>query len=148
MISPEKLRRYPYFSEISEDSLRAVAMIADEEQHARGQTIFREGDNAEKLYIITEGELDLRYTLGSGEQRIVDTLVPGELVMWSAIVPPYRSTALGTTRQDVRLIAISGPKLRELCEQDHDLGYRMLLSLTQLLASRLEGARVQLATMG
>jgi CRP-like cAMP-binding protein len=109
--------------------------------------IFEEGDVADNLYIITEGEVDIEYTLGSGEKRTVDTVVAGELIMWSALVEPYKSTAVGTANSDTKLIAIAGAKLRDLCETDHDLGYRMLICLTKLLAGRLEGARVQLATV-
>jgi CRP-like cAMP-binding protein len=147
MISPETLRRYPYFADVSEECLREVAMISEELTVAAGTVLFREGDKADRLYILVDGEVDIQYTLGSGELRTVDTLVPGELIMWSALVEPFRSTAVGTLRQDSKMIAISGDKLRELCEKRHDLGYRMLISLTKLLATRLEGARVQLATV-
>jgi CRP-like cAMP-binding protein len=67
--------------------------------------------------------------------------------MWSALVEPYRSTAVAIARNDTKLVAIDGEKLRDLCESDHDLGYRMLICITKLLATRLEGARVQLATV-
>ena len=147
MISPEKLRRYPYFADVREESLREVAMIAEEQDVAVGAVIFREGDKADDLYIIAEGEVDIQYTLGSGEQRTVDTAVAGELIMWSALVDPFRSTAIGTVRQATKLVAIKGDKLRDLCEKDHDLGYRMSIGLIKLLATRLEGARVQLATV-
>jgi CRP-like cAMP-binding protein len=147
MISPEILRRYPYFANVRDESLRKIAMISEEEFIPAGRVIFREGDKADHLYIILQGEVDIQYTLGSGEQRTVDTVVAGELIMWSALVEPYRSTALGTTRQDTKLVAIDAKQLREYCEQDHDLGYRMLLSVLKLLATRLEGARVQLATI-
>ena len=147
MISPEILRRYPYFADVSDESLREVAMIAEEETYAAGTVLFREGDKADKLYILVDGEVDIQYTLGTGELRTVDTLVPGELLMWSALVEPFRSTAVSTTRQDIKVITIDGERLRSLCETDHNLGYRMLISLTKLLATRLEGARVQLATV-
>ena len=147
MISPEALRRYPYFAKVGEESFKKVAMLAEETTVRTGATLFHEGDKSEKLYIIVDGEVDLQYTLGNGELRTVDTLVAGDLMMWSALVEPYRSTATGSVKKDTTLIAIAGAKLRDLCQQDHDLGYRMLLSLTQLLAARLEGARVQLATL-
>ena len=35
-----------------------------------------------------------------------------------------------------------------LCEQDRLLGYRLMTKVAELLADRLEGARVQLATVG
>ena len=147
MISPELLRRYPYFADVSEDALKEVAMVSEEMSAASGSTLFSEGDKADKLYIITEGELDLQYTLGSGELRTVDTLVAGDLVGWSALVEPFKSTATGTVKMDLKGLMIDGLKLRDQCENRHDLGYRMLLCVTQLLATRLEGARVQLATM-
>jgi CRP-like cAMP-binding protein len=147
MISPETLRRYPYFAEASDARLRQLAMLAEEESYGAGEVIFREGDKADKLYIVVDGEVDIQYTLGSGELRTVDTLVPGELMMWSALVEPYRSTAVGTTRQDTKLIALNANELRNLCQEDHEMAHSVLLSLVKLLATRLEGARVQLATV-
>jgi CRP/FNR family transcriptional regulator, cyclic AMP receptor protein len=147
MISPELLRRYPYFGGVSEDALKEVAMISDEVTAAAGTTLFSEDDKADFLYIVTDGEIDLQNMLGSGELRTVDTVVAGDLVVWSALVEPYRCTATGTVRKDARLIAVDGQKLRQLCETDRDLGYRMLVSVTKLLATRLEGTRVQLATL-
>lgn len=147
MISPELLRRYPYFADVSEESLKEVAMISEEISGAAGETLFKQGDPAEWLYVMTEGEIDLQYELGSGELRTVDTLVAGDLAVWSAVVEPYRCTASGTIRKNTKLLAIQGAKLRELMETNHDLGYRLLLSVTKLLATRLEGARVQLATI-
>ena len=147
MISLEVLRRYPYFAKVSEESLKKVAMAADEFIVPAGATLFTEGDPADKLYILLDGELDIQYTLGSGEKKTVDTLVSGELMLWSALVEPFRSTESGKLRKDSRLVAIDGKKLRELCEQDHSLGFRMMNSVAQLLATRLEGARVQLATV-
>ena len=145
MISPELLRRYPYYADFNESSLKEVAMISDEVAAQGGKTLFSEGDSAEAMFILLEGEVDIRYTLGDGQQRTIDTVVAGDLLVWSTLVAPYRCTASGVTRKGCKLISINGSKLRALCQKDHDLGYRMLISVTQLLASRLEGARVQLA---
>lgn len=147
MISPEILRRYPYFAPAKEESLRELAMLSDEVVVGAGTIMYREGDKADRLYILAEGEVDIQYVLGSGELRTVDTIVPGELLMWSALVEPYKSTAVVTTRQECKLIALDADKLRVLCEKDPDVANHMLLHLTKLLATRLEGARIQLATV-
>jgi CRP-like cAMP-binding protein len=147
MISPELLRRYPYFADVSETALKELAMASEEVTAKAGSRLFSEGDPAEHLYILVDGEVDLQYTLGDGQLRTVDTLVSGDLMVWSALVEPYKCTATGTVKKDSKLIAINGPKLRAQCERDHDLGYDMLISITKLLATRLEGARVQLATV-
>lgn len=147
MISPEILRRYPYFSAAQDADLRELAMLCEEESVAAGTIMYREGDLADKLYVLVEGEVDIQYTLGSGELRTVDTLVPGELMLWSALVEPYKSTAVVTTRQDSKMIALDAAKLRKFCESNHEVANDVLLHLTKLLATRLEGARIQLATI-
>lgn len=147
MISPEILRRYPYFAAATDEGLRALAMLCEEELIPAGTVMYREGDKADKFYILVEGEVDIQYTLGSGELRTVDTIVSGELMMWSALVEPYKSTAVVTTRQDTKVISMDATKLREFCASDHDVANDVLLHLTKLLATRLEGARIQLATV-
>ncbi|MBC7337778.1 MAG: cyclic nucleotide-binding domain-containing protein, partial [Clostridia bacterium] len=36
MVSPEMLRRYPYFAKISEESLKEIAMMAEERSYPAG----------------------------------------------------------------------------------------------------------------
>jgi CRP-like cAMP-binding protein len=148
MISPEILRRYRYFAGLSEESLKAIAMIAEEKRVPAGQRMFHEGDPATYLYVIQKGEVNIQYLLGDGTLRTVDTLVDGDLLVWSALIEPYKMTAIGTATKDTRLVAIAAPRLRELCEKDPLLGYRLTTQVARLLAHRLETARVQLAAVG
>ena len=147
MISPEVLRRYPYFAGLNEDSLRQLAMIAEEKTVPANTVMFREGDPASHLSVILKGEVNIQYVLGDGEFRTVDTLVEGDLLMWSALVEPYKATAIGTTTKETRLARIDSIKLRALCEKEPIIGYRLMTQAAKLLAHRLEGARVQLAVV-
>jgi len=147
MISPELLRRYPYFAGVSEESLKAVAMIADEKRTRAGAQLFSEGDPADTLNIIVRGEVNIQFILGSGERRTVDTLVDGDILGWSALVEPYKYTAVGTASKEMQVVSINAKKLRELCDKDPLLGYRLMTQIAKLLAHRLEGARIQLAAI-
>jgi len=148
MISPEVLRRYPYFAGIDEASLRQLAMIAEEKQHIpAGARLFSEGEPVKHLDIIVSGEVNIQYLLGNGEMRTVDTLVSGDLLGFSAFIEPYRYTSFGTTTQETTLALIDALKLRDLCNRDPQLGYRLTLEVAKLLAHRLEVARVQLAAV-
>ena len=131
MISPEILRRYPFFAAAHDDSLRELAMMCEEESIPSGTVMYREGDKADKLYILVEGEVDIQYTLGSGELRTVDTIVAGELMVWSALVEPYKSTAVVTTREHCRVIALNAVRLREFCRKDLVVANEMLVHLIE-----------------
>jgi len=145
MVSVELLRSFPYFAGVSTDSLRALAAIASERDFSTGEVLFREGDPAHYLYILRQGEVDVIYRLHDGLERVVDTVVGGELLGWSAIVAPHRNTATGIAREPGRAVCIDAAELRKLCQQDQALGYRLLAQVAGVLSSRLQGARIQLA---
>jgi CRP-like cAMP-binding protein len=147
MISPEVLRRYPYFAGIDDESLKQLAMIAEEKSVPADMVMFREGDPANYLSIILKGEVNIQYLFGNNELRTVDTLVEGDLLMWSALVEPYKTTAVGTTNKPTLLARIDSARLRALCEKEPILGYRLMTQVAKLLAHRLECARVQLAVV-
>jgi CRP/FNR family transcriptional regulator, cyclic AMP receptor protein len=147
MISPELLRRYPYFAGVTAESLKDVAMLADEASVPAGSRLFSTGDPAQYLCIIVKGEVNIQYVLGSGELRTVDTLVDGDLLVWSALIEPFKATAEGTASKPTQLIRIKAHELRCLCDRDPLLGYRLTIEVAKLLAHRLEGARVQLAAV-
>jgi len=146
MVSPEMLRRFNCFFPVREESLKALATIAREESVAAGRHVFGEGDPADTLSLIVDGEVDIRYLLGSGESRVVDTLIAGDILGWSALVEPFKMTGIATTCKPTRLIRIPAQPLRELCERDPLLGYRLSTQVVRLLADRLEATRAQLAT--
>jgi CRP/FNR family cyclic AMP-dependent transcriptional regulator len=147
MISPEILRRYPYFAGIREESLKQLAMIAEEKRIPAATRIFNESDPADKLSVIVRGEVHVQYLMGNGELRTVDTLVDGDILGWSAMIAPYKMTAHCTTTKDTDLVRLDARKLRDLCDQDPRLGYQLTMEIARLLAHRLEGARVQLAAV-
>ncbi len=148
MISPELLRRFHCFAEVDADTLKQIAMASEEKRISAGTRVFDVGDDADELYLVEEGEVDIQYPLGNGELRTVDTVVSGELIMWSALVEPHKSTATAVVHHDAKLIAVDGARLRELCDADHELAYHLELNIAQLLVERLRGTCVQLATAG
>ena len=147
MVSPDLLRQSAHFSRLSPEALQKLASIADQQAVAAGETIFAESDPAEYLYLISRGEVNLTCELGNGEHRVVDTLVDGELVGWAAFVEPYRCRSLATAVKDTTLVRFDAAKLRLFCEADHALGRDLLTQIAQMLSSRLNSARVQLAAV-
>ena len=61
MISPELLKRYPLFGSLSDEHLKSLASIAEEQSWEAGETIFEIGLPAENLYLLMEGSVDLFY---------------------------------------------------------------------------------------
>jgi CRP-like cAMP-binding protein len=69
---------------------------------------------------------------------------PGDVVGWSAIVPPYRATSTAVALTDSELAVFEGEKLREALAADDKLAAQLYPVLLQAVARRLEGTRLQL----
>ena len=151
MISPEFLKRFDFFSRLNEDSLKAIAMIAEEEKAAPGTTLFEEKQPANAFYFLIEGYIDLyqrtfdTYYPRISKDLLVGSVQPREIFGLSAIVEPYLYNSTGRTAQPSHFIKIDGPRLRELIDEDCVLGCIFLRQISVALTERLMDTRVQLA---
>lgn len=144
MVPVEVLRRYLDAADVSDATIEAVAAISRFQDFAAGAIIFREDQASDHLYIVTSGQVDVQYLLPSGKRQTVDTLSPGDFLVWSAVVKPYKTNAIGICRVTSQVVAINAEGLRELCEKDTRFGYRLVSQLARVIRRRLQAARLQI----
>jgi CRP-like cAMP-binding protein len=137
MIAPDRLRQFPCFDAIGDETLHAVAAICEQRACAPGEELCSQGGRAEKLYILMSGQVDLEVAAAGGTRRILGSLGAGDVLCWSAIVEPHELTASCLARTPCEVLEIDGPMLRHLCAQDCLLGYRMMHQVARELSRRL-----------
>ncbi|NLI00070.1 MAG: cyclic nucleotide-binding domain-containing protein [Chthonomonadales bacterium] len=138
------LTRHPLFTDFPRPHLEAIADTASEVEVHAGQTIFREGDEADRFYLIIEGSVVLEaFSLHYGAVA-VQSLAGGDVFGWSVLVPPHRWRLDARATTDSRLITLDGPSLRAKCETNPELGYELLKRFAMLLDQRLYAVRRQL----
>ncbi len=150
MISPEILRRYPFFAFLNHRQLQTIAMIAHEKTVDAGITLFEGGDPADVLYLLREGNIELHYKISDerGIEREQDFLVgminPGELLGISSLIRPYRYTTSAVSGEMSQLLLFDGVELRQLCEKDISLAAEWQRQIAETTLERLNHTRVQL----
>ncbi len=147
MISPEVLRRYPFFCCLNEDQQKAIAMVSEEIFADTGTVLFREGQPVEALYLLMDGNIDLYYA-ASGDAReefLVGEVNVGEAFSISALIEPYTLTATARVASPSRILKVDAPALRALCEIDSKMGYNLMRQVASIALERLHFARVELA---
>jgi CRP-like cAMP-binding protein len=147
MISPERLRRYPHCAGAGDELLRRVAMLAEEKTFEPRDRLFEEGQLARHLLMLEAGKVDIVFRMPDGRDVIVDTLVEGDIMAWSALLEPYRLTASGVARTQGRMIAVEAEGLRALCNTNPEFGLPMMIQVAKTLRDRLAGTRVQLVAL-
>lgn len=158
MISPEVFRRYPHFAGIEDACLRELGKLSEERSFKATEEIFSEsgafvatsriyekGEEASHLMLLIEGSVDVSLTIGTGEKVVVGTLVAGDLMALSALIPPFHLSATGVAKEDGKLIQFEAKALRDLLEENPGLGYRLMQGVAKGLMTRLQDTRVELA---
>lgn len=148
MVSPELLRRYPFFALLNDDQLKAIALIAAEKSISKGTIILKENNPAVKLYILVEGDIDLVFS-GGGEGAITNALVgsiaPGKSLGVSSLIEPFQYISSARATVNCKVIEIDGLALRALLEVDQKLGYAMMRNIAAAVLERLKYTQVELA---
>ena len=144
----ERLRTNPWFERLSDEHYEKMVSIATIVKWPAGKVIFREGDEDPYLYLILKGRVAIDISFPTrGRVRIL-TLNEDEIFGWSAVLPVVKiKTAGAQTILDTEAVAFDADALRELCEQDHELGFLVYRRLTNVIAGRLSATRMQLLDM-
>jgi CRP-like cAMP-binding protein len=151
MISPEQLRRLPLFALVSEPNIQKIAMIAEERCADRGTEIFETGQQAESLFILLRGTVDLLFSVDDAsapmlvKEFMVGEVNPGEVFGISGLIEPHIYTSSARVAVDSVLIVINSEKLCALCDEETGLGYLLMKRMAKAALQRLEGTRILLA---
>jgi len=138
------LADHPFVRGLKDCHLELLVGCASNIRLEAGQLLFREGEEANRFYLIREGKVAVE--LFSAERGPINilTLGEGEVLGWSWLVPPYRWRFDGRVIEPTRAIALDGKCLREKSERDHDLGYELLKRIAHTMEERLQATRLQL----
>ena len=80
------LRRVSFFDSLSADERDGLAVLLSEVEFAAGETIVREGDAADRWYILTEGSVVVERADLIGQNVNLAVLGPGESFGESALL--------------------------------------------------------------
>jgi len=138
------IAEHPFFAELEPDHLALLAGCASNVRFQRDKYILREGAEANEFYLIREGRVAVEIAAPQQRPIVVDTLGEGEILGWSWLLPPYHWKFHARAAEAVRAIALDGKCLRNKCEQNHDLGYALLMRFSQVMTRRLDAMRLQL----
>jgi len=151
MISPELLRRYPFFAGLNDAQIKALAMIADEVSYPAGTVILEERQDANWFFLLIDGGIDLSYKSEesyhpkSSKIFQVGEINPGEIFGLSALIEPFRYSATAVAAQTSQMIKFDGKSLRTFSDLDCSLGYHLMLQVAKATLERLNYTRVLLA---
>ena len=132
-INIDRLRKVDVLQGLTDWELKVIAQFFREETVAEGVTLFEEGQKADRLFILEEGEISVQ--IPNGESYQIHS--PGKIIGWSFLIPPNRYTASGATMVSSKLLVIESPDFYYLIYKEPRMGVKIMANLAQVVAGRL-----------
>ncbi len=150
MISPELLRRYPFFGQLKEPYLKTIAMFTEEEHIEEGMLLFEDNQPANYLHFLITGSIELHFRvkdknhLHTQKDFYVGQINPGEPFGISALIQPYCYTSTAIASEPCHILKIKADELRSLCEENAEVAAVLMFQLARTAMMRLHDTRIQL----
>ena len=129
---------------LSPEAVARLAGIAAVRTIAPGTWLTHEGALTGALGIVLTGRVALRMLVPERGMVTILTVEPGDVVGWSALVPPHRATSEAVAIEPVTLLELPGDQLRALLRADHALAASVYPRVLQAVSRRLAATRLQL----
>ena len=143
----ETLGRFPLFKDLSHEDLQILAPIFHARTHPGGAVVIEQGEKAVCLYLLTRGDVTIRYKPYDGEIINLDRLHNGGVFGWSAVLgnPVYSSSVVCNVPSET--LVVTGKDLYALTARHPKTARIVMNQLANAVSTRWENARAQVRSM-
>lgn len=134
MINLDFLKKADFFKDLDDDRLRAVLNCAEPVEFEKGARFFTHGADATHVWILVEGEVELRSEPSgkdvSGQVPAVSFTSAAQAFGWTCFVPPYKYRLSGyCASEKCKVIKFKREALLSLFDADKRTGFHVMLYL-------------------
>src|SRR6266536_2536000 len=135
---------HPFFEGMKPEHLEVIAGCATEATFESDQILFREGEPANKFYLIQSRRVALEaHELADGTAPVQE-LGAGDVLGWSWLFPPFVWHFQARALEPTGAVVLDGAHLMVAAERNGNFGYELMKRVAQVLIHRLQASRKQL----
>lgn len=139
------LQSIPWLMDLTPAQFRKLEDISGQKFISEGETLYREGDNDNLIFIVSEGRLSVEFLVPGHGQVCIYYAEPLDVLGWDRLTPVARQRiATMTAVKNSVLIYFDATALSELCREDAILGFLIMQRLTNVITSRMLSMRIKL----
>jgi len=139
-----RVELHPFLVGLRSHHIRLLADCAMAKRFKAGEYLFRQGDFANRFYLIEQGKVVLEALDNAGTCVVIEEVGAGKLVGWSWLFPPYIWHFDARVTEPTSALFFYGTILREYCAKDPSLGFELFKRMSQVMVERLQSARARL----
>ncbi len=146
MLKVDELSKMELFRGLPKEKIEEISKICEVLEYKKGDIIFHEGEDAERIYALLDGEIELYIQLSTRPDRVPLSVIrmPYDTFGWTALVPPHYYTTSCMCREDTKVAAINRTDLINVIERDPAIGMNVYKRIATVISNRLRNCRALL----
>ncbi len=142
MVTAEWLKRTELFSTLEESQLNSILSHSSAESCPDKKTIFYQGEEAHRLYILIEGVIGLTVKSGEKIDFMTSTIdKEGAVFGMPSLLEPFHYNVTATCLKPSKILMIEADHILKLIEQDTKMGMEIMKKLALIYFNRLNEMR-------
>ena len=142
MVTAAWLKNTELFSVLEEIQLGVILSRSSIESFPQGRTIFHQGDEAHRLYVLIEGTVTLAVETGEKIDMMTSTIdKEGAIFGMPCLLEPFRYNVTATCLKPSKVLIIAADQMIKLIEQDPKMGMEIMRKLASIYFKRLNEMR-------
>lgn len=137
-------RTFPFLKSLSPAAQAVLLENATLASYRAGQIIFREGEPANRFFLIEEGHVAVEVTSPRHDNVTVQTLGPGDALGWSWLFEPFTWKFQARAVDSAQLLVFDAAHLLRISNENHEFGYELMKRLARVVIGDLQATRQRL----
>ena len=147
MVSTEDLKKMVIMTHLKDDMLNRIISITDVLTFEDQEIILRQGDIADRFYMVKRGKVLLEQRIAENVTVSVGSIKPGFAFGWSTMIEEGYFTTDAVCAEPCEIFSMAGNKIRALCDKDPYMGYLLTRRLLVILKKRYDHRTEQFIKM-
>ena len=140
IIKRDILKEHPFLRAMVPEHRSVIAQGAEDKVFREGEILCREGQPANRLYLVNSGKVALETHVPGRGDVLVASLGPGQVIGWSWLVAPFVWQFQVRALEPTDATVLNGGHLLVACEQNHYLGYELMRDIGKVILEVLLAA--------
>ena len=139
MVDPKTLREYLFFADLSDVELEAVSKIVKKKDFKLGETVFRDSEDGNSLYLIKKGEVKACKTAPDGELFTLTLMKDGDIFGEMSFLDGRPRSATIVAISDLETYVLEKKDFDTLVESNPRMVFKLLKNIIFIIHSIVRG---------
>lgn len=147
MVDPKTLSKVPFFADLNDDELKIVATVINKKQFKIGETVFKEQEAGQSLYVLKRGEVKACKLAPDGELLTLTLLKDGDIFGEMSFLDGRSRSATIVAISDVETYVMEKTDFDTLIDDNPRIIYKLLKNIVYTIHAIVRGMNTRYMEM-